>query len=179
MLAQCRASVTDDGTTLKQRWVNVSCFLGYTNAHQCWIIDGPASWTLVQLCAIICPRVFGPVTMIYYICWKSAYYHGNNSWLHISAKVEYLLAWQRHNMHSQRPVHPLPLKYNRPNPLTAKLFNWNFHPLEVVSRWRDPQLQVTENYSDLTKWRSTRFKSCWLMSPFIFNMVKRWYIMCY
>ena len=37
------------------------------------------------------------------------------------------------------------------NPLTAKLFNLNFHPLEVVSRWRDPQLQVSENYSDLTK----------------------------
>ena len=32
------------------------------------------------------------------------------------------------------------------NPLTAKLFNLNFHPLEVVSRWRDPQLQVRENY---------------------------------
>ena len=31
------------------------------------------------------------------------------------------------------------------NPLTAKLFNLNFHPLEVVSRWRDPQLQVSEN----------------------------------
>ena len=31
------------------------------------------------------------------------------------------------------------------NPLTAKLFNWNFHPLEIVSRWRDPQLQVSEN----------------------------------
>ena len=27
------------------------------------------------------------------------------------------------------------------NPLSAKLFNLNFHPLEVVSRWRDPQLQ--------------------------------------
>ena len=38
------------------------------------------------------------------------------------------------------------------NPLTAKLFNCNFHPLEVVSRWRDPQLQVSEN-SDLTKWK--------------------------
>ena len=38
------------------------------------------------------------------------------------------------------------------NPLTTKLFNLNFHPLEVVSRWRDPQLQVSENYSDLTKW---------------------------
>ena len=31
--------------------------------------------------------------------------------------------------------------------------NFNFHPLEVISRWRDPQLQVGENYSDLTKWR--------------------------
>ena len=31
------------------------------------------------------------------------------------------------------------------NPLTAKLFNLNFHPLEIVSRWRDPQLQVGEN----------------------------------
>ena len=44
------------------------------------------------------------------------------------------------------------------NPLTAKLFNLNFQSLEVVSRWRDPQLQVMENYSDLTKWRSTIFK---------------------
>ena len=64
------------------------------------------------------------------------------------------------------------------NPLTAKLFNLNFHPLEVVSRWRDPQLQVSENYSDLTKWRSTVFKYCSLMSHFIFNMFKRWYLMC-
>ena len=51
--------------------------------------------------------------------------------------------------------------YDHINPLIAKLFNLNFHPLEVVSRWRDPQLQVSENYSDLTKWRSTIFKSCW------------------
>ena len=58
------------------------------------------------------------------------------------------------------------------NPLTAKLFNLNFHSLEVVSRWRDPQLQVSENYSYLTKWRSTVFKSCWLMSHFIFNIFK-------
>ena len=56
------------------------------------------------------------------------------------------------------------------NPLTAKLFNLNFQPLEVVSRWRDPQLQVSENYSDLTKWRSTVFKFCWLLSHFIFTM---------
>ena len=37
------------------------------------------------------------------------------------------------------------------NPLAAKLFNLNFHPLEIVSRRRDPQLQVSKNYSDLTK----------------------------
>ena len=49
------------------------------------------------------------------------------------------------------------------NPLTTKLHNLNFHPLEVVSRWRDPQLQVSENYWDLSKWRSTLFKSCLLM----------------
>ena len=45
--------------------------------------------------------------------------------------------------------------------LTAKLKkNRNFHPLEVVSRLRDPQLQGSENYSDLTKWRSSVFKYC-------------------
>ena len=59
--------------------------------------------------------------------------------------------------------------------LTAKLFNLNFHPLEVVSRWRDPQLQVSENYSALTRWRSTLFKSCWLMSHFK-NIFKMWYL---
>ena len=66
----------------------------------------------------------------------------------------------------------------RVNPLTAELFNLNFHPLEVVSRWCDPQLQVSENYSDWTKWRSTLCKSCWLMSHFIFNIFKIWYLMC-
>ena len=37
------------------------------------------------------------------------------------------------------------------NPLTAKLFNLNFHlhVLEVVSRWRDSQLQVNENYTKI------------------------------
>ena len=44
--------------------------------------------------------------------------------------------------------------------LTAKLFNWNFHSPEVVSRSRDPQLQVSENVLDLTKRRSTILKSC-------------------
>ena len=29
--------------------------------------------------------------------------------------------------------------------LKVKIFNLNFHSLEVVSRYRDPQLQVSEN----------------------------------
>ena len=64
------------------------------------------------------------------------------------------------------------------NPLTAKIFDLNFHPLEIASRWRDPQLQVSKNYSNLTKWRSTVFKYCWLMSYSIFTMFKGWYLMC-
>ena len=32
------------------------------------------------------------------------------------------------------------------NPQSATLYNLNFHPLEVVSRYREPQLQVGENY---------------------------------
>ena len=30
------------------------------------------------------------------------------------------------------------------NRSTAKLFNWNFHSLEVVFRWRDTHLQVSD-----------------------------------
>ena len=95
----------------------------------------------------------------------------------------------RHKIHKSRsstyarPIFPTMLSFHEWtgkkhyvslnfNPLTVKLFNFNFHPLEVVSRWRDPQLQVSENYSDLTKWRSSLFKSCRLMSHFIFNILK-------
>ena len=34
-------------------------------------------------------------------------------------------------------------------------FNWNFYPFEVVSRWRNSQLQVSENEIKL---RSTIFE---------------------
>ena len=45
------------------------------------------------------------------------------------------------------------------NPLTDKLNNLNFHPLKVVSRYRDPQLQVGENYSHLFNLRANICKS--------------------
>ena len=59
--------------------------------------------------------------------------------------------------------------FQRFNPLNAKLFNLNFYPLEVVSRLRDPQHQVSENYSDLTKWRSTL--QILLVDAVLINMV--------
>ena len=44
------------------------------------------------------------------------------------------------------------------NSLTAKLLNYNFHSLEIVSRWRDSQLQVSENNLNWTQLRSTMLK---------------------
>ena len=41
----------------------------------------------------------------------------------------------------------------------AKIINLNFYPLEVVSRYRDRQLQVGENYSYLFNFRSILCKS--------------------
>ena len=48
-----------------------------------------------------------------------------------------------------------PRDYNlfRFNPSGTDLFNLNFQSLEIVSRYRDPQLQVTENLGDL--WNSS------------------------
>ena len=43
--------------------------------------------------------------------------------------------------------------------ILSALINWNFHQLEVVSRWRDPQLQVGENCSDLKKIEVNDFES--------------------
>ena len=43
---------------------------------------------------------------------------------------------------------------SRINLYPAKFFYLNFQPLEVVSRYRDPQPQVVENYSYLFDLRS-------------------------
>ena len=46
------------------------------------------------------------------------------------------------------------------NPYPAKLIYFNFHPLEVVSRYRDPQLKVGENY--------------WYLNNLGINVCKSW-----
>ena len=55
------------------------------------------------------------------------------------------------------------------NPDPAKLFYLNFQPLEVVSRYRDPQPQVVENHSYLFNFRPNIYKSWCLNSHFIPN----------
>ena len=45
------------------------------------------------------------------------------------------------------------------NPYPADLIHLNFQPLEFVSRYRDPQPQVVENYSYLLNLRPNIYKS--------------------
>ena len=47
------------------------------------------------------------------------------------------------------PVKKDSVFFNQFNPYPAELIYLHFHPLEVVSRYRDPQPQVVENYSYL------------------------------
>ena len=51
----------------------------------------------------------------------------------------------------------------------AKLIHLNFHPLEVLSGYRDPQLQVAENYSYLFNLSRNICKSRCLDTHFIHN----------
>ena len=57
------------------------------------------------------------------------------------------------------------------DPFIANSCNLNFHPLEAVSRWRDPQLQVGENYSYLSKWRQIIFTFSLIEETFNFKNV--------
>ena len=53
------------------------------------------------------------------------------------------------------------------NPYPAELNNLNFHPLEVVSRYRDLQLQVAEHYWYLFNLTPNIWK-CWCLITHFF-----------
>ena len=63
-----------------------------------------------------------------------------------------------------------PMEMTDINPYPAKLNYLNFQTLEVVSRYRDPQLQVVENYSYLFNLRRNIYKSWYINSHFIPNI---------
>ena len=51
------------------------------------------------------------------------------------------------------------------NPYPAESIHLNFQPRKVVSRYRDPQPHVVENYSYLFNFRLNIYKS-WMFNPF-------------
>ena len=57
----------------------------------------------------------------------------------------------------------------RVNSHTAELIYLNFQPLEVVSRYRDPQPQVVENSTYLFSWRSNILQILMIRHSFIPN----------
>ena len=68
-----------------------------------------------------------------------------------------------------KQMYTKPLQLFSPYPST--LFYLNFQPLAAVSRYRDPQPQVVENYSFLLNFKPNIYKSCCLDSHFIPNNI--------
>ena len=63
------------------------------------------------------------------------------------------------------------LKYKSTiNPYPAKLIYFNFRPLEVVPRYRDPQPQMVGKYSYLFNFRPNFYKSWCFNTNFISNI---------
>ena len=58
------------------------------------------------------------------------------------------------------------------NPLPAQLSYRKFHPLEVVSRYRDPQTQVGENHSNLLKFKPQIWSCLCLNTHFVASELK-------
>ena len=54
------------------------------------------------------------------------------------------------------------------NPYNTELLNLNFHSLEVVSRYRDPQVQVTENLCYLWNLSPNKYQCIKIESTFYF-----------
>ena len=61
------------------------------------------------------------------------------------------------------------------NPLPAKLSYLNFHPLQVVSRYHDPLLQVGGSYYYVFNVRPNICKSWYLSTHFISNNSEKVY----
>ena len=90
------------------------------------------SYLDVQIVTIIRMRVF----KIYHT--KNVPFFKNMKNIAYGSQTVPLLQMQVFN---RRVLHA-PSRISYVNSISAKLLNLNFHPLEVVSRYHDPQLQV-------------------------------------
>ena len=75
--------------------------------------------------------------------------------------IQLILRWAK--------IHCISLSTTDLTVLTLILLDFIFQPLEVVSRYRDPQPQVVENYSYLLNLRPNIYKMWCLDSDFILN----------
>ena len=126
MSIQCWLIVLDAGPTANQHWFTISCLLGYWDALTC----GLMSWH---------GRSAAPYRKARDTDWREA----QNEQQPASSQVYQ----EVHGLNDEGDAMSMnPVWIKAGNPCPAKLMYFNFHPLEVVSRYRDPQLQVAENY---------------------------------
>ena len=69
---------------------------------------------------------------------------------------------------AQVGLHVVMVSWHYINPYNTELFNLNFHSLEVVSRYRDPQVQVTENLRYLWNLIPNKYQCIKIESTFYF-----------
>ena len=60
------------------------------------------------------------------------------------------------------------------NPSPARVSYLIIHPSEVVFRYRDPQLQVSENYSNLLNLKPNRISKFWYLNAHLFPINLIW-----
>ena len=133
----------DGGPTLKQLWFNVTCLVGSQSPKRIQPIPNKELQNITEIhkknkCYIDEYKI--DMTKIFYILMFM-----NVCYVGLAA----LIVTQLRRSHTLKnrllAITELRKSCIAFNPYPAKLIYFNFHPLEVVSRYRDPQLQVDEN----------------------------------
>ena len=78
--------------------------------------------------------------------------------------MHYCCSWVNLSLQDKRTF---VFSFDDHEPKVIRLSYLNFHPLEAVARYRDPQLQVGENYSYLFNFSSNIYRSWCLSTHFI------------
>ena len=153
-----------------QCWINISCYLKlwlrvhyslfwyksiFYNFFERWfILTWPEFHQMTQLRGSSLIRIFNYQVACSTLCVGLAL-AGQDDWFVETLSRVDMNWWNRGLEASRMWIYLF-------NPLTAKLFNLNFHPLEVVCRWRDPNfkwvkiIQIWQNggqlFSNLAGW---------------------------
>ena len=88
------------------------------------------------------------------VCWDAQNFTYNSEAVSLSLQTKMIVVLQPALYYVHSVWH-----WETINPYPANVIYLNFHPREVVSHYRDPQLQVDENYSFLFN-LSTNIRKC-------------------